>query len=79
MDTTLAMALRAEVERRGITQAEAAKEIGVSESVLSRWITQDAIPDPPTFEGLLRFLGLTRPELGDLFLGSAIARYGRRR
>ena len=37
---TINLALRAELERRGISQGEAAREMGVHPNRLSRWISQ---------------------------------------
>jgi transcriptional regulator with XRE-family HTH domain len=50
--------LRSQRESRGLTQAEAAAEIGTSQATLNRWEMNRAIPLAEYYRELMRFLDL---------------------
>lgn len=60
---TIGQAIAVEIERRGITQAEAAEQIGVSQQVLSRWIAGAYTPKPNYSPAIGRFLRITQGEV----------------
>lgn len=68
---TIGQALAVEIERRDITQAEAAAQIGVSQQVLSRWIADAYTPKANYSPALARFLRITQAEVRDLRAKSA--------
>lgn len=76
---TLGRALAAEIGRRGITQAEAARLLDTSEANVSRWIRQESSPEPPQHEPLMRFLRVTKVELALLILNSSTEQWERHR
>ena len=57
---TFAEKLKAERERLGITQAQAASLLSVSKSVLAKWEIADRTPLPITQEGALARLRTTK-------------------
>lgn len=61
----LKMSLRAARINRGMTQAEAAKEIGVFYQTISRWESGKSHPTTAQFAKLCKVYGVTE---GDIFL-----------
>lgn len=50
--------LRREIERRGVSQAQAAREMGVSQPVLSRWLADaEQLPSTENCQRVAVFLG----------------------
>ena len=65
---TLADALAREIARRNITQAEAARLLGVHSARVSRWVLGDE-PAPDAYDALVTFLRLPGwPALGELIM-----------
>lgn len=60
---TLADALALEVERREITQTEAATQIGVAQQVLSRWISGENTPKAEYVPAIARFLHISQADV----------------
>jgi hypothetical protein len=67
-EQSLGRALSAEVQRRGITRAEAARLLGTSGANVTRWMNGTQIPSPAQHSALQEFLGVDRPELALLVL-----------
>lgn len=69
--------LRREIARRGISQTQAAKEIGVSQPMLSRWLADaDQAPSAENCELVAAFVN--RPVLEILQLAGRVSRSGDR-
>ena len=69
-DQTVAEALRAKITDRGVTQAEAARQMGTDEPNVSRWLS-GSIPARPHHPAIMRFLEIDRPAWAILMLTSA--------
>ncbi len=50
-------------EKKGITQAELAQRLGVSDKAVSKWETGKGLPDLTLIEPLAKALGISVPEL----------------
>jgi transcriptional regulator with XRE-family HTH domain len=75
---TIAKALVAEIDRRGITQAQAASELGVHPNRVSRWISRGDVPTPDAYKALQRFLSLDPAAFGLLLMATTEQAYKRR-
>jgi transcriptional regulator with XRE-family HTH domain len=60
---TLGTLLGDEAARRGITHAEAAARIGVSQATFSRWVAGTSRPTPPYWSAIARFLKVRRRDV----------------
>ena len=74
---TLPAALRAEIEERGITQADAAVLLGASRANLTRWIKNGQAPRPENYEKLCEFLAVDLDRLGSLIIQTERAKWER--
>lgn len=64
IDMGLGELIAAEIERRGINQREAAQEMGVADSPLSKWLRPGSPrPSPESCAKIARFLGMTTAEV----------------
>jgi transcriptional regulator with XRE-family HTH domain len=62
----LARRLRDERDARGITQAEAIRELGVPQATYAGWETGRTTPGPATFPRLAQFLGVAERDVSTL-------------
>ena len=67
MKQTLGALLRDELERRGLSQNQAAKRMGIQQSALSRWILgQSGAPTVENCRAIADFLGMDLLEVMEL-------------
>jgi transcriptional regulator with XRE-family HTH domain len=77
-ETTIAAALEAELRRRELTQAQAARALGILPNRLGRWLQGDE-PTPDCYGRLQKFLSIDRAELGLLLLATKEKAWSSRR
>ena len=71
---TLGDALRAERERRGLTQRQASEALGVSQPVFSAWENDQNEPGGVYLPAITAWLAVTEAKVGELLYWSKIAR-----
>jgi hypothetical protein len=78
-EPTLAEALGAEIARRAVSQAEAARIMDVHPSRLNRWLLTGDEPTPDAYAAVVEFLHLDGLDaLGGMILRGRVARAGAR-
>ena len=76
MRKSLAELLREAIDKRHLTQKEAATQIGTDPANVSRWLTDGAV-SPRHVQALCRFLGIKQDELGAAVLEGQMRRHAR--
>jgi transcriptional regulator with XRE-family HTH domain len=75
---TVAVALRREITKRGLSQAEAARELDVHPSRLNRWLLDGLTPEPNSYETLMKFLNVDKATFAVMLFESGAAHAKRR-
>ena len=75
---TVAVALRREITKRGLSQAEAARELDVHPSRLYRWLLDGLTPEPNSYETLMKFLNVDKATFAVMLFESGTAHAKRR-
>lgn len=57
-DDTFGDWLRVQMARRGFSQTELAERVGTTQSVVSRWVRNERVPDPSSCDRIADALGL---------------------
>lgn len=65
---SLGQALLEEVKRRGISQSEAARDLGVARQAFSDWVNGKRIPSEPHAAALARFLRIPKTRVRALMI-----------
>jgi len=76
---TIGEALEAEIRHRGITQAEAAQDLGVHPNRVSRWLSRGDVPTPDAYKALQAFLRVDPAAFGLLLMATTERAHNRRR
>jgi len=64
---TFAQALRQQIAQLGLTQAQAAESIGVTQTRISSWM-RNGRPDPKSYVSIMRFLDASPVEFGTMIV-----------
>ncbi len=75
---TVEMALRREMAERNLSQAQAARELGVHPTRLNRWLLDGMAPEPNAYETIMQFLQVDKATFACLLMESNIALARRR-
>lgn len=76
-NSRLANALRKTREARGQTQEQVGEELGTTKPNISRWETGETVPEPPFYDALERYLGVSRGVFSEWLREAHAIRWGR--